>query len=225
MKALYYTLIVIIFDQITKLLVKGFKIPFLNINHRGIKINQSIKIWDDFIQLTHVENYGIAFGIDFGRDFKVFTIIITLIAILIIFYYLYISRFKAFKIRLAIALILGGAIGNMIDRIFYGVIYGYAPLFHGRVVDFIHLDFFDYTLFGKTFESLPIFNLADVAVFSGVVMLLRLSLKSHYEYELESESTVQHAQENSLENLGTEKNENTSTKHLATNEPNRENET
>ncbi len=185
MKALYFTLIVVIIDQITKLLIKGFKIPFLNINHRGLKINQSIKIWDEFIQLTHVENYGIAFGIEFGRNFRVFTLIITLIAILAIFYYLYISRFKDFKIRFAIALILGGAIGNMIDRIFYGVIYGYASLFHGRVVDFIHLDFFDYNLFGRTYLSLPIFNLADVSVFVGLIMLFIISFKSHREEEVE----------------------------------------
>lgn len=178
MKVLYYSLVVIILDQLTKILVKGFKIPFLNIHHRGLKINSSIKIWDEIIQITHVENYGLAFGIDFGRELKVTLTIFTLIAALLILYYLYVSRYKDFKIRFAIALIFGGAMGNIIDRTFYGVIYGYAPLFHGRVVDFIHIDFFDYTLFGRTYQSLPIFNLADVAVLTGILLLLFISFKS-----------------------------------------------
>lgn len=194
MNVLYYSLIVIIIDQITKLLVKGFKIPFLGIHHKGLKINSSIKIWDDIIQITHVENYGIAFGIDFGREFKVLLTIFTIIAAMLILYYLYLSRYKDFKIRLAIALIFGGAVGNIIDRTFYGVLYGYAPLFHGRVVDFIHIDFFDYTLFGKTYQSLPIFNFADVGVLSGILILLFISFKSKLNEETSST-------ENTIENL------------------------
>lgn len=183
MKVLYYSLIVLVIDQITKLLVKGFKIPFLGINHSGLKVNSSIKILGDFLQITHVENYGLAFGIELGRDFKVAVTIFTILAALLILYYLYLSRYKDFKIRFAIALILGGATGNIIDRVFYGVLYGYAPLFHGRVVDFIHIDFFDYTLFGRTYLSLPIFNFADVAVLTGIIILLYLSFKSKLEIE------------------------------------------
>ncbi|MCR4418497.1 MAG: signal peptidase II [Ignavibacteria bacterium] len=193
MKVLYYSLIVIILDQATKLLVKGFKIPFLNFHHRGLKINSSIKVWDDIIQITHVENYGLAFGIDFGREFKVVLTIFTIIAALLILYYLYVSRYKDFKIRLAIALIFGGAMGNIIDRTFYGVLYGYAPLLHGRVVDFIHIDFFDYSLFGRTYQSLPIFNLADVAVLAGIIMLLYISFKSKLQRDLSEQSTSEEA--------------------------------
>lgn len=193
MKVLYYSLITIVIDQITKVLVKGFKISFLGINHKGLEINSSIKLFDEFLQITHVENYGLAFGIEIGRDFKVAITIFTIIAAGMILYYLYLSRFKDFKIRLAVALILGGAVGNIIDRVFYGVIYGYAPLFHGRVVDFIHIDFFDYTLFGKTYQSLPIFNFADVAVLVGIVMLLYLSFKSKLVLE---EGDVSNSNEN-----------------------------
>ncbi len=142
------------------------------------------------LQITHVENYGLAFGIDLGRNFKVAITIFTIIAAFLILYYLYVSRYKDFKIRLAIALIFGGAVGNIIDRVFYGVIYGYAPLFHGRVVDFIHIDFFDYTLFGKTYQSLPIFNFADVSVLIGILMLLYLSFKSKLESDEESLSST-----------------------------------
>jgi len=192
MKVLYYSLLVVIIDQVTKLLVKGFKIPFLGIHHRGLKINSSIKIWDEIIQITHVENYGLAFGIDFGREFKVILTIFTIIAALLILYYLYVSRYKDFKIRLAIALIFGGAVGNIIDRTFYGVLYGYAPLFHGRVVDFIHIDFFDYTLFGRTYQCLPVFNFADVGVLAGILMLLYISFKSKLqETPAEQQETLQ----------------------------------
>lgn len=188
MKVLYYSLLVVLLDQTTKLLVKGFKIPFLKFHHRGLKINSSIKVLDDIIQITHVENYGLAFGIDFGREFKVVLTIFTIIAALLILYYLYVSRYKDFKIRLAIALIFGGAMGNIIDRTFYGILYGYAPLFHGRVVDFIHIDFFDYTLFGRTYQSLPIFNLADVAVLVGILMLLYISFRSKLQRDLSEQN-------------------------------------
>ncbi|MCX8057015.1 MAG: signal peptidase II [Ignavibacteria bacterium] len=188
MKVLYYSFAVIFIDQLTKILVKGFNIPFLGIEHRGLQINSSIKLIDDLIQITHVENYGLAFGIELGRDFKVAVTIFTILAAGLILYYLYISRYKDFKIRLAVALIFGGAVGNIIDRVFYGVFYGYAPLFHGRVVDFIHIDFFDYTLFGRTYESLPIFNFADVSVLVGIVMLLYLSFKSKLESDIDEES-------------------------------------
>lgn len=206
MKVLYYSIIVILVDQVTKLLIKGFKIPFLDFHHKGLPINSSIKIISDLVQLTHVENYGLAFGIEFGREFKVAITIFTIIAALLILYYLYVSRYKDFKIRLAIAFIFGGAIGNIIDRTFYGVFYGYAPLFHGRVVDFIHIDFFDYTLFGRTYESLPIFNIADVAVLTGIFMLLYISFKFKIEQSEEDESIHKLKELNSNSTVTEEKN-------------------
>jgi signal peptidase II len=178
MRTLYFTLIIVVLDQLSKLMIKGINIPFLGLDHNGMKINQSIKIIDEFFQLTYVENYGIAFGIDLGRDFKVALSIFTLLAVIGIFYYLYVSRHKSFSIRLAIAILLGGAIGNLFDRTFYGLFYEYAPIFHGRVVDFFHIDFFDYSLFGKYYDSLPIFNIADLSVFIGTMLLLIISFKS-----------------------------------------------
>jgi signal peptidase II len=178
MRTLYFTLIIVVLDQLSKLVIKGINIPFLGLDHNGMKINQSIKIIDEFFQLTYVENYGIAFGIDLGRDFKVALSIFTLLAVIGIFYYLYVSRHKSFSIRLAISILLGGAIGNLIDRTFYGLFYEYAPIFHGRVVDFFHIDFFDYFLFGKYYDSLPIFNIADLSVFIGTMLLLIISFKS-----------------------------------------------
>jgi signal peptidase II len=69
-------------------------------------------------------------------------------------------------------MILGGALGNLIDRVFYGVIFGDAPLFYGKVVDFLDMNFFDINLFGYQLTRWPVFNIADASVTLGVLLLL-----------------------------------------------------
>ncbi|AFN75344.1 putative signal peptidase [Melioribacter roseus P3M-2] len=172
MKALYVTLSVIIVDQITKLIVKGISIPFLNIHLEGMSYGESINVIGDFFKITFVENPGLAFGIDVNDSAKLALSIFSLIASIGIFYYLYKSKHQKLVVRVALALILGGAIGNMIDRTFYGVIYGYAPIFYGRVVDFFNVDFFDFTILGRTYDRWPIFNIADASVTVGVILLV-----------------------------------------------------
>ena len=88
------------------------------------------------------------------------------------------SKDQKLIIRLALAFILGGAIGNLIDRTFYGLLYDYSPLFYGKVVDFFDVDFFDFTLFGRSYDRWPVFNIADAAVTIGVLILL-LFYKKH----------------------------------------------
>jgi signal peptidase II len=172
LRVLFATLFVVITDQVTKFLVKGGTIPFLNIKAQGMQYGQSIKVFGDFFKLTFVENPGIAFGIDVNETSKLILSIFTLIASIGIFYYLWKSRNQKFIVRLALAFILGGAIGNLIDRTFYGVFYGYEKIFYGHVVDFFNMDFFDFTIFGRTYERWPIFNIADASVSVGVVLLL-----------------------------------------------------
>lgn len=172
MKALYVTLSVIIVDQITKLIVKGISIPFLNIHLEGMSYGESINVIGDFFKITFVENPGLAFGIDVNDSAKLALSIFSLIASIGIFYYLYKSKHQKLVVRVALALILGGAIGNLIDRTFYGVIYGYAPIFYGRVVDFFNVDFFDFTILGRTYDRWPIFNIADASVTVGVILLV-----------------------------------------------------
>jgi signal peptidase II len=75
-------------------------------------------------------------------------------------------------VRLALALILAGAIGNLIDRMFYGVIFGEGTLFHGKVVDFFDLDFFDIAIGNFELTRWFVFNIADAAVSVGIVLLL-----------------------------------------------------
>lgn len=74
--------------------------------------------------------------------------------------------------RLAVTLILAGAVGNLIDRALYGVIFGDAPLFYGRVVDFIQVDIPDITWLGDVHTHFPVFNVADSCVTVGVILLL-----------------------------------------------------
>jgi len=172
LKVLYTTLIIVVADQLTKFFVKGGTIPLLNLRVDGMYYGQSHEVWGDFFKITFVENPGLAFGIDVNDTSKLFLSLFSLLASIGIFYYLYKSRDQKLVIRFALALVLGGAIGNLIDRTLYGVFYGYAPVFYGRVVDFFNVDFFDFTIFGKTFDRWPIFNIADASVTIGVVLLL-----------------------------------------------------
>jgi signal peptidase II len=160
----------VIFDQFSKLLVKGFSIPFLGIYHKGLDYGSSIDLISNFFRITYIENPGMAFGIEFGG--KLFLSLFTIFATILIIYFIYRNRNQSLYLRVSLAFILGGAIGNMIDRLFYGVIYGYAPLFFGKVVDFFHIDIPNFKLFGKTFYTWPIFNLADIWVTTGFILII-----------------------------------------------------
>ncbi len=172
MRVLLITLFVVITDQATKFLVKGGTIPFLNLKIEGMQYGQSIDVIGEFLKITFVENPGIAFGIDVNNASKLLLSIFSLLASIGIFYYLWKSRHQKLIVRFSLALILGGAIGNLIDRMFYGVFYGYAPVFYGKVVDFFNFDFFDFTIFGRAFDRFPIFNIADSCVTIGVILLI-----------------------------------------------------
>jgi len=172
LKVLYLSFLVVVADQLSKLFVKGFSIPFLNLHVKGMTYGSSFDVIGNFFKIWYVENPGMAFGIDVGNVSKLFLSLFSIVASIGILYYLYKARNKSIWLRISLALILGGAIGNLIDRTFYGVFYGYAPLFYGKVVDFFSVDFIDFSIFGHTYERWPIFNVADAAVTIGVIMLL-----------------------------------------------------
>jgi signal peptidase II len=165
--------LLIIFDQITKISVKGFN--FFGINHKGMEYGENIKVLGDFLQWTYIENPGMAFGITFGSG-KIFLSLFSVFAsIALIFLIKQISNFK-YQIRLGFSLIFAGAVGNLIDRVFYGVIYGEMPLFYGKVVDFILVDIPDIDFMGLYYTHWPVFNIADSCVSCGVVLLLIFNL-------------------------------------------------
>ncbi len=146
-----------------------------------------IEIISPYVKLHYTLNPGMAFGIQLGSDYG--KLILTSFRILAMFgigYFLYKLTAKQSKPLLLVctALILGGAIGNLIDSVFYGVLFNNAPLdapmqwFHGQVIDMFFFDFWEGILptwipiWGGTYYSTPIFNFADAAIFCGVVTIL-----------------------------------------------------
>ena len=134
------TAIVLLFDQIIKLLI----------NH-ALEINQIINIIPGFFSIVYVKNTGAAFSI--LENNTVLLVILSVIVIIILDRY--IKKEKDFSKMdiLSLGLILGGIFGNLIDRIIH----------HG-VIDYLSFTFFNY--------SFPIFNLADMAITGGVLVLL-----------------------------------------------------
>lgn len=170
MRVIFVTLGILLADQVTKFLVKGISIPSLGINIEGLPLGTSIPIVGDTLRLTYIENAGMAFGIDVGG--KLFFSVFSILASIGIFIYLYRVRNEHFLFRMSLAMILGGAVGNLIDRVFYGVLYGEGTLFYGKVVDFIDADFFNISVFGYHLNRWPVFNIADASVTCGVILLL-----------------------------------------------------
>ncbi|MBZ0199037.1 MAG: signal peptidase II [Ignavibacteriaceae bacterium] len=172
MRVLFVSLFIVITDQVSKLLIKGFSIPAIDFTYHGMYQGERISIIGDFLRITYIENPGMAFGFDPGSKFKMWISLFSLVASIGLLVYIYIIKNQPLSLRLAIAFILGGAAGNLIDRVFYGSLFDYAPLFYGRVVDFIDVDFFNITIFGVNYDRWPIFNIADAAVSIGVLMLI-----------------------------------------------------
>jgi signal peptidase II len=196
LRVLFVSLFVVIIDQISKLAVKGFSFPSLRINYEGMYEGQRIHVLGNFFRITFIENPGMAFGFNPGINFKLWISIFSIVASIGLIVYIYRVRNQSLILRLSLAFILGGAIGNLIDRMFYGVFYGYAPLFYGHVVDFLDFDFFHFSLFGRTFDRWPIFNIADASVTIGVIILLFFYNQKHREETKEKISGDLEAVEN-----------------------------
>jgi signal peptidase II len=190
LRILFVTLIVVILDQVTKFLVKGLKVEWLGIDLKGMPYGSSKPLFGEIVRITFIENPGMAFGIDIGP--KLFLTIFTIAASVFIFFYIYKHRNDGILIRLSLALILAGAIGNLIDRTFYGVIYNYAPYFKGKVVDFVQVEFWDFTFLGRTYTTWPIWNIADASVSIGflIILLFHNRIFKHDEVQPEDSGAV-----------------------------------
>ena len=119
-----------------------------------MELGQSINILGSFIKFTFVENRGLAFSIKVS-NLNIYTTISFFASIMII-YYLYKYKDEGWKVTIPLALILGGALGNLVDRIIYS-----------KVVDFIDV--------GLGMWRWPVFNIADSAVSVGLVWFLIVS--------------------------------------------------
>ncbi|WP_439488630.1 lipoprotein signal peptidase [Algoriphagus sp.] len=172
-------LLVIIIDQAVKMLVH-FEMDFGSPGQ--------IPIFGDWFKLHYTTNPGMAFGMELGSEYgKLFLTSFRLVAMVGIGYYLYhiISKKQPRLYIVCIAMILGGAIGNLIDSVFYGVWLNNAPYnattpwFHGQVVDMFYFDIWEgyipdwMPIWGGSYTALwPIFNVADASIFIGVAMIL-----------------------------------------------------
>ncbi len=199
MKIFYITLFIVLSDQITKILVKGINIPSIGLEIKGMQLYDSFNVIGDFFRITYIENPGMAFGIDFGESAKLYLTLFSLFASIAISFYLIKHKDQKLSLRIPLALILGGAIGNLIDRMFYGLIYNEAPLFYGKVVDFLDFDFFNISLFGYTYDRWPIFNIADLAVSIGVISLLIFHREEKEETTEETQTEVNNEKSESEE--------------------------
>ena len=147
-----------------------------------------IPLIGDWLKLHFVLNEGMAFGFALGSAYgKLILSLFRLVAIIIIgFTFTRLLRNDYSKILFwSIAAILGGAVGNLIDSVFYGVLLenapysAFTPWFHGQVIDMIYVDIWEGIIpnqwpiiGGKNMALLPIFNLADAAIIGGMLSLL-----------------------------------------------------
>ena len=115
-----------------------------------LKLNESILIIKDFFYIRYINNHGASFGM--LSNSKLLLIILSIIAIIIILRYM--NSFKKNKINMiGFGLVLGGILGNLSDRILFGYV----------------KDFLDFVIFNYNF---PVFNLADIFIVIGVVILI-----------------------------------------------------
>lgn len=163
----------LLLDQSSKVLIHNhFDVKYLNSDYYVIKNPDSeIRVIGDIVKFVYVENAGMAFGVQFG-EYKVLLSIFSIVAsIFLIAIVLKLEREKIL-IQIAFSLISAGAIGNLIDRVFYGIIFGYGKIFWGRVIDFVQVDIPDISIGSVNYTHFPVFNVADSCITIGVVILI-----------------------------------------------------
>lgn len=170
MRFLWLSAIIVAIDQATKAAVLQF-MAFPS------GISRSIPVVGDWLRLTFTENPGMAFGITIGPPGTV--TVLSLIATCLVGGYIYRVRNGYAPYLWSLSLIFGGAVGNIIDRVFYGVLLDYGPYFTGHVVDFIHVNVWKGfipeivpVVGGSYMELFPIWNVADMSIVLGVVGVL-----------------------------------------------------
>ena len=187
-KSALIVILILIVDQVSKIIIKT-----------NMLLYEDIHVLGDWFLIKFIENDGMAFGLDLpGDNGKVILTIFRLIAaIAIIFYIRYLIKHKEHTgLIICVSLVLAGALGNIIDSAFYGMIFtestqfstatmfpengGYASFLHGHVVDMFYFPIIQGTWpewvpwkGGDSFEFFrPVFNVADSAISIGVITIL-----------------------------------------------------
>lgn len=171
-------LAIIVIDQTSKLLV-----------HFNMDLHEEINVMGSWFKLHYLLNPGMAFGIRWNSEFgKLALTFFRILAMTGIGFYLYraTKRNAHPGFLVCLALILGGAVGNVVDSIFYGALLdnqlpgSYTPWFHGQVIDMLYFPLFDFywpewvpVKGGAYFMFFsPVFNIADSSIFIGVFIIL-----------------------------------------------------
>ncbi|MBR4135156.1 MAG: lipoprotein signal peptidase [Bacteroidales bacterium] len=176
-------LALIVIDQIIKILVKTH-----------MCLGETIPVFGHWFNICFVENEGMAFGLSLGHNIgKLLLSVLRVALIILLCWYLH-KRIKEGKmdgLQLAIfSLVIAGAMGNIIDSLFYGLIFtestpvtvaqafagGYAPFLFGKVVDMFYFPLFPiperFPLWGGSYFFPAIFNFADSCITIGIIMML-----------------------------------------------------
>ena len=203
MKVFKYFLIalaIILLDQTSKLLV-----------HKYMYLHEEVNVMGEWFKLHYLLNPGMAFGIRWESEFgKLILTLFRIVAMFGIGYYLHLMVKKQSHrgFLICMSLILGGAVGNVIDSTFYGVYLNNAPIgsptpwFHGQVIDMLFFPLADFTwpewvpFFGGGYFLFfsPVFNIADSSIFLGVAYILIFQKRFFKEKEVLKEETLQNSE-------------------------------
>ncbi|MBQ2289597.1 MAG: lipoprotein signal peptidase [Bacteroidaceae bacterium] len=173
-------LLALVIDQVIKVVVKT-----------NMQLGDSIPVFGDWFKILFVENNGMAFGMEIFN--KIFLTGFRIVAVAFLGYVLYrlLKNDKyPFGFILCVAMVLAGALGNIIDCLFYGEIFtssygriaefvpwgeGYGTFMQGRVVDMFYFPLFTWPeqlpLIGGNIFFAPVFNFADACISCSVVAL------------------------------------------------------